>query len=205
MSERHGLPPHVFTDDPSDWDSQSRVQVDVSQTGFWLGHQRRISHEFNVPNGATQVLKFDSASDFIIQFQGISVDAGAIRLRAFRDVQGTEGGTFGTTIAQWQVNLMSTADSPAGNVTITTGGTFTPNGGEAPAEVIRARTSSATAQRISVSGNVSDERGLPAGAYYLMLENIAGTGEAQGVYDLRWEERPATLGDWLIREYGRYD
>lgn len=205
MSERHGLPPHVFTDDPGKWDSESRLQVDVGQTGFWLGLQRRISYEFNIPNATTQVIKFDTASDFIIQFQSLSVDTGALRFRAFRSVQGTAGGTYGTTIDQWRVNLMSTTPTSEENVTLTTGGTFTPGVDELPAEVLRLRTSGATAQRTSVSGSAADERGLPSDVYYLMLENIAGSGAATGVFDLRWEERPATLGDWLIDEYGRYE
>lgn len=205
MSEDQGLPPHVFTDDPSRYDSEARLQVDVGQTGFWRGHMHRVSHEFNVAVGATQVLRFDAAADFIIQFQSVSVDTGAIRFRAFRATQGTQGGTFATEIAQWRVNLMSTAAAPIENTTITTGGTFTPTGGQSPAEVIRVRTSGATAQRTSVSGAAADERGLAAGVYYLLLENISGSSEATGVYDLRWEERPAGLNDWLVNEFGRYE
>ena len=38
-------------------------------------------------------------------------------------------------------------------------------------------------------GGNSDERGLPAGTYYIRLAAL-GNGATTGVYSLYWEERP---------------
>lgn len=202
--EFHGLPPHLFTDDPSASSSQARIQVDVAQTGFWLAHHQRISYEYDIANATTQVLKFTSPVDFILQYQNLSCDTGAIRFRAFRAADGTEGGLFSTQILVSGSNGMNTAPEYSNEVTISTGGTFTPTGGVEPREVIRLRVSSATAQQTSVTGAAADERGLPPGSYYLLMENIAGSGSSTGVYDLRWEERPASLNAWLTDKFGNY-
>ena len=207
---KHGLPPQLFTADPDVWDDESRIQVDVGQTAFWQGRQFRISFEYNIASGQTQVIKFSSPVDFILQFQGISCDVGAAMFRAFRAGDGTPGGTFGTTIPVFRNNAMGVAPAPDQQVTVTTGGTFTPDSPPAgleslASETIRLRAGQATGQRTSVSGSASDERGLFPADFYLLLENIAGSGEARGVFDLRWEERPDNLDDWLPNRYGRYD
>lgn len=202
MTERHGLPPHLFTDDPGKWDAQSRIQVDVGQTGFFQGREFRISYEYNIANGATLVFKFSSPVDFILQKQALSCDEGAVAFRAYRSDAGTPGGTFGTPAPIFANNAMAAAPEYASVITVDSGGTFTPSG--APAEVIRVRSGTATGQRISVGANTTDERGLPAGDYYLTLANIAGSGSATGVYDLVWEERPPIINQWLPDEFGEY-
>lgn len=56
-------------------------------------------------------------------------------------------------------------------------------------DVARVVTSSATSQQVTVGGQQSDERGLPAGSYYIRLANMSN-GTSTGVYSLFWEERP---------------
>ena len=202
--ENYGLPPHVFTDDPSNSDSEARIQVDVSQTGFWLGHHFRVSFEYNVANGTTKVLRFTSPIDFILQFEDLSLDEGAIRFRAFRNGDGTPGGAFDEPVQILKANAISSIADYTGQATIDTNGTFTPTVGVPPREVIRLRTSGATAQQVTVTGEAADERGLPADTYYLLLENIAGSGAAKGVFNLRWEERPTDLRTWLKNKFGEY-
>ena len=55
-------------------------------------------------------------------------------------------------------------------------------------EVFRIHTSGGTGQEATVGGAQGSERGLPAGNYYLTLQNT-GTGTATGVYSFWWECR----------------
>ena len=57
------------------------------------------------------------------------------------------------------------------------------------AEEFRVVSAGATAQQATVGGTQASERGLPAGSYYLRLENVTNN-TATGVYALVWEERP---------------
>jgi hypothetical protein len=84
---------------------------------------------------------------------------------------------------------MSDTPSYTSNATINTGGIFTVNDGELPVEVIRVRSASATAQKSTVEATAGDERGLPAGSYYLEFSVLSGNNPL-GVYSLKWEERP---------------
>jgi hypothetical protein len=83
---------------------------------------------------------------------------------------------------------MATRKAPfySSQVTIASGGTVT---GGTVVELFRVTAANATAQQQTVLGAASTERGLPAGTYYLRLENI-GNSAATGVYSLIWEERP---------------
>lgn len=166
-----------------------RLRVDVAQTGFFAGREFRSFLELNISSGATQVIKFSSTVDFILAAQSIVIGDGHIRFTAQTD--GTPGGTFGTPMPVIGKNRMlgtKNRQQPyyTSNVTLSTGGTYT---GGTPLEVVRVKASGATAQQSTVGGEVGTERGLPAGDYYLKLENI-GNGSVTGVYTLSWEERP---------------
>lgn len=164
-----------------------RIKVDVSNTAFWEGKEYRTSYEFSISD--TQVFKFVSPVDFILQKQELTSDNNGVKFTAYRASQGVEGGTFSEAIPIYKVNSMSETPSVPNQVSITSGGSFTPNSGETSVETIRLRVSNASGQRSTITGTVGDERGLPAGTYYLVLENITGSGSATGVYDLKWEER----------------
>ena len=200
---KHGLPPHLFSDSPSRYDSEARVMVDVAETGFFQGREFRISYEYDIANGNTLAIKFSSPIDFILQKQSLSCDVGGLAFRAYRSTDGSPSGTFGTPVNVLQNNAMTASIEYTRQASVTSGGSFTPSGDAS--ETIRVRSGTATGQRISVGSSTADQRGLPAGDYYLLFENIANSGAAEGVYDLVWEERPDDLDDWLINEFGDYD
>ncbi|MFP4104821.1 MAG: hypothetical protein ACLFVU_01930 [Phycisphaerae bacterium] len=209
MSERHGLPPHVFTDDPGQWDSRGRVAVDVRQTAFAQGRQFRISYEYDVPEDENVVLRFESPIDFILQYEVLTCDDGSVRFRAYRSDDVTESGDYDTDIPIFSNNAMNRVGGLSGQVSIKTGGDITPDSPPSSlqslaVETMRIRTANANSHRASVSGACGGERGLFPGTYYLEIANI-GNGKATGVLDLRWEEVPDDIGDWLDDEYGRYD
>lgn len=165
-----------------------RLRVDVAETGFFEGREFRISEELSIAAGATLVYRFTSPVDFILQRESLSIDAGELVFRAYRENQGTAGGTW-TTTPSFPNNLMASAPAYTRQATIEKDGTFTPGVGESPAEVIRLRTASSTAQSSTIAGAAGDQRGLAAGTYYLVIVNN-GNATTTGTFDLRWEERP---------------
>lgn len=170
----------------------SRLKVDIGQTGFWEGREFRISEEISIPSGSEVVFKFVSPINFILTKQSIECDQEGIKFEAFRSAQGTEGGTFDQSVAIYGNNIQTGTPSYTGQIAITTGGTFTPAAlpsGKA-VEIIRLRTASATAQRTSVGGSASGERGLAADTYYLKFTNLTGNGTASGTYALTFQEQP---------------
>lgn len=160
-----------------------RVKVDPAQTGFFEGREFRISYEFNISSGATQVLKFSCTSNFILWEQRISVDEGFLIYKPTINPSTSTG--FVTTVQQYGKNRMSNAPVVTNTVTVTTGGSIT--GGEV-VETIRLKTANATWQAESVGGAVYSERGLPAGDYYLTMKAEGAT--TKGVINLVYEIRP---------------
>lgn len=161
---RKGISPNTFPDSvlTSNSGNTARLKVAVGQTGFWEGREFRISEELSIPSATPKVFKFVSPVDFILTFQNLTSDSQGIKFEAFRDNQGTEGGTF-------------TPDAlPDGK----------------PVEVMRVKTSGSTAQKTTIGGSISGERGLAAGTYYLKFSNLPASGTADGVYTLVWQEQP---------------
>lgn len=165
-----------------------RVQVDQGEAAYFEGRMYRISYEYDV--GATPVvIRFSCPRGFTVHYQDIECDQGGVAFRAYRSTQGTPGGAFSTAITQWPVK--GNADTPVftNPVTIFTGGTFTPTGGQTAAETLRvfsnATASGQSSSRSSVGSVAPGERGLPSGDYYLMLSRLPGvTVNALGVLDL---------------------
>lgn len=174
--------PDLLTD--GGYGESRRIRVDNGQTGFFAGREFRSFYEFSIPTGTSIVIKFSSPVDFILFQQALTVDAGGVKYTA--EVTGTEGGTF-TALPVVGKNRMSVRPLPfyTAQATIGQGGTFS---GDTVLDVARVVTAGATAQQITV-GMTSDERGLPAGDYYIRLAAL-GNGTATGVYSLFWEERP---------------
>lgn len=171
-----------------------RIRVDPGETGFFARKMWRISHEFTGLDATPLVLKVVVPVNFIIHYQQLTVDEGGIGLRAYRLSQGTEGGSFSTTVPMYSVNFMNEQASYTFQATVTTGGTFTP---AAPptgvaVETIRVRSANATAQQSTVGESSFGERGLLFDTYYLVLSKLTGvSGASSGVYTLIVEERPA--------------
>ena len=162
-----------------------RVRVDVAQTGFFEGREFRSFLEFSLAAGASQVIRFSSPVDFILFQQSLSVDAGSIRMSA--EINGTPAGAFSTALPVVGKNRMDYRPEPyyAAQATIATGGTYS---GGTTVEVVRVVAASASAHESTVGGSIADERGLPAGDYYIRLSNF-GNGTSAGVYNIFWEER----------------
>ena len=171
-----------------------RMRVDVGQTGFFDRRQFRISLEMTI--GATPLwLRFTSPVNFILQRQDIDVDQGGIRMRAYRSTQGAPGGSFATPVPIWSNNGMDEAPEYIPQVTIFSGGTFTPSGGQSPTETIRVMSNPGgggptAGSRNTASGDAFGERGLAAGSYYLNFERLSAEADGVGVFGLLWEERP---------------
>lgn len=176
------LLPDLMTD--GGYGESRRIRVDNGQTGFFAGREFRSFYEFSIATGASVVIKFTSPVDFILFEQSLTVDAGGIKYTA--ELPGTEGGSF-TTMPVIGKNRMAQRPTPyyAAQATIGVGGTLT---GGTVVDTARVVTAGATAQQVTVGGS-SDERGLPAGSYYVRLANLSN-GTSTGVYSLFWEERP---------------
>lgn len=160
----------------------SRLRVDSGQTGFWENREYR----FDVEVTADVVYKFSSPVNFILRSQTLTSHDGVTTFTAWSSTQGTAGGTFGTVINTLPNNAMTDAPSYTEQVTITTGGTFTPTD-PSPSEAreyIKVASATATAQRNTVGGGGVPERGLPPGDYYLVFTGTDGS------YRLVFEERP---------------
>lgn len=175
----NAFPQRMITGNTAD---TGRLKVDPAQTGFFEAREFRISYEFDIASGATQVIKFSCTSNFILWEQRISVDEGFLIYKPTINPSTATG--FVTTIPQYGKNRMSSAPVVTNTVTVTTGGSIT--GGEV-VETIRLKTANATGQAESVGGAVYSERGLPAGDYYLTMK--AEGANTKGVINLVYEIR----------------
>ena len=167
----------------------ARVRNEPSTEAFQSGREYRISEELAIA-ATPLVFRFECTKDFTLRKQSLEVDEGALRLSAYRDAQGTEGGTFSDDVAIYKANFASTTPNVETSTNITTGGTFTPAAlpaGKA-VEFIRVKTASSTAQQSTVSGGIGEERSLAAGIYYLVIDRFTGSGTSEGVFALTWEE-----------------
>lgn len=171
-----------------------RIRVDVGQTGLFEGREFRLVRKISITAGTPLVIRFTSAVDFILFEQELNTTVGDIEFYAWRDTQGTAGGTFSGSYTPIGKNISGTFREYEGvryasQVTLNHGGTFTPTNAEAYVDYDRAKTAGATAQQISVSGGNDSARYLAAGTYYLVLTSLDAT--SVGRFALAWEERPA--------------
>lgn len=167
-----------------------RIRVDVGQTGFWEGREFRLNYPLSIATTAQAILRVTAPINFILQLQKLSSSETGLRFQAYRSAQGTPTGVWVPVVGLFPNNLQSDTPVYVGQVTIDTGGTFTPGGGELPVETIEILVAGATAQQTTVGGESAKERGLPANTYYLVFTNYTGSGTAKGIYDLIYEERP---------------
>lgn len=170
-----------------------RIQVDQAQTSFFEGREFRIARKLSIPAATPLVLRFTSAVDFILAEQELNTTVGDIEFFAWRDSQGTPSGTWNGGITPINKNISAEFREYNGaryvsQVSIATGGAFTPTDANAYVDYDRAKTSGATAQQQSVSGGDDSSRYLAAGTYYLVLSSLDAT--SVGRFVLSWEERP---------------
>lgn len=188
------LPHDLYT---SNTEPFRRIRVDVGQTGLYEGREFRLVRKVSVVQGTPLVFKFVSAVDFILFEQTLNCSIGDIEFYAWRSTQGTEGGTFtALPVAPIGKNISSSyreydGQRYASQVSISTGGTFTPTNAQQYVDYDRAKTAGATAQQISVVGGNDSVRYLAAGTYYLILTSLDAT--SVGRFGLAWEERPVIV------------
>jgi hypothetical protein len=168
-----------------------RLRVDVAQTGFFEGREFRSFIEFSIAQGQSQWIRVTAPIPFILFEQSLTLDAGSIRFSAFAGATGA--GDYETPLPVIGKNRMPSRrayDTVSGyyepQITIATGGAAT---GGTLVEVFRVIAANSSAQQTTVGGVQATERGLPAGVYYLKLENISNS-TATGVYSLFFEEGP---------------
>lgn len=174
-----------------------RTPVDIGSTGFYLGQEFRLFYEFNIPTAESRWVKVICPTNFLLKLQTFSIDSGALRFRAWRDSTDSGPWTALASPASGYFNRNDIAATERGYVqqsTVELGGNLAAAMDGTVSEIVRLRTSGATAQQITIGGSVSSERGVPAGTYYLQLENIASSGATTGVYAFNLEEQSGLTG-----------
>lgn len=186
-AEVQTLPGALLTGTPGT--AEQRIQVDEGQTGFFERRMFRAYSELNIPTAGPAVsFRFTSPINFILWEQSLNLDQGAARAEIF--LAPTPAGVW-TPISTIGQNRMTEFPAYTSQVTIETGGSFT--GGTA-VDLLRVRTAAVNNQATNVGATTASERGLPAGTYYIRIGPLTGglpvNDAAQGIYLLRWEERP---------------
>lgn len=179
-----------------------RLQVDVGNTGFFDSREFRYFREFSIPVNTSWWIKVVvPANGIILRTQSIVLGSGQLRFRAWRDL--TINATFvpPSTPADahtndaalcsglFQQNNLPSAPPFTRQTIITESLAEVSVSGGICSESKRLRTAGATAQQISVGFNTSDERGIGEGTYWLELQSLGTGGVAEGVYNLKYEER----------------
>lgn len=188
MSHRFGLPRDVWTGDPEDPDTRSRLRVDNEKTEFFRGREFFAFVEFSVATAESLSFKLVSAVDFIIYDQELITTAGSMKMEFFSG--GSEAAPFNNSVPVYGKNQMVQRETPyySNQVTLNSGGTFT--GGTKESITFAAVGAQGNQSQVSQSRDVHDARGFPAGTYHIKLSNFSGLTTGTGVYKLWWAERP---------------
>jgi hypothetical protein len=160
----------------------ARVRVDVGQTGFFAGREFMAFHEYSILATTSIAIRAIAGVDVFLEQFSLDNWSGDVRLEL----------RYGSTVISPFVNdipvtrtnqtdgvdLTYTSQVNLDNGGVVTGGTvldvFQLNSGN---------------KSDSVSGGSQDPIGMPAGTYYIVIQNI-GNQTATGVFKARWEERP---------------
>lgn len=164
-----------------------RIRVDSGQTGFFQGQEFRTFYEFSIASGASAYIKFDTPCDTILWEESITVDSGGVRLTSL--LGATETAPFNTPLPIRPKNNMAQRRQPyyTARATVSADGIVT---GGSIGQIYRIVTTGSTAMQSSIGQAAASERGIPAGTYYIRLQNLSN-GTTTGVYNLTWEERPS--------------
>lgn len=182
-----GIPSDMLTSDQAE---VRRLQVDVSQTGFWAGREFRAFKEFVV--GATpyvvRVTIPSSIKGIIVHSLVMSCYQGGVHFRSWR--AGTPGGVW-TPIIPRPNNEIPDQAGYVGVVTIEEGGTLTSPSIQGDIITVFANESgkSSTTSIVGIDG----ERGIGPSTIYLELTRITGvTVDSLGEIKVVYEERRIT-------------
>lgn len=168
--------------DPSN--QNSRLRVDVGQTGFFAGREFRTFKDFSISNGATYVVKFVSPVNFFLFDLSFTLISGEVKMTTATG--GTEGGSFAETLPVIARNTMSERPTPVyeADCVLTAGGTHT---GGTVLDIVWGKVTDNSNKVASSDTLTNAETGFAAGTYYFRLNALS---TATGVLHLRWEERP---------------
>jgi len=111
-------------------ESFSRTAVEVVSARLLLGRQFRTFCDFSIPSGQSDVIRFQSGSDFVLQSQSLTVTSGGVRFAAV--VGATESGVFGSALPVVSKNPATSHRVGPDYVTvtaITSGGQISGRGG----------------------------------------------------------------------------
>lgn len=177
-----GFPSKLFTDNDGAGPN-SRLRVDIAQTGFFAGREFRTFKEFAVAETSIYVVKIVVPVNTILHEFVVQAEAGALRLETV--VAGVEGGVFAEVLPAISTNTMTEKPQPpyVAGVVMTAGGALTDG---TVIDVSRLKTADVSNFAATTGGEGGDERGVVAGTYYWRFTLAAFVG----VIKARWEERP---------------
>jgi hypothetical protein len=173
-------PPKVLmTDDDGPY---ARVRVDVGQTGFFAGREFMAFHEYSIATGASVAVRAIAGVDVFLEQFHLDNWAGDVRLELRSGSTVTSPFVNDIPVRRTNqtdgVDLTYTSQVDMDNGGVVTGGTLL--------DVFQLTSGN---KSDSVSGGSQDPIGMPAGTYYIVIQNI-GNQTATGVFKARWEERP---------------
>lgn len=194
-----GLPADLMTQ--AETPNFRRLRVDVGQTGFFAGREFRTFREFDQPTLGTQIpsgqrvlVRAIVPLNIILESLEVRGDNGQVRITTFSG--GTPTGAFVNNLPIIPANGMSSNPGYTPLVTIAATAAGLPAvvaiTGGTNLDVIRLKIENSTGAAATVGDQNDSQRGLPAGTYYILVENI-GTGVFEGTIKARWEERPAGI------------
>lgn len=179
-----GIPSDILTSEQAE---VRRLQVDVSQTGFWAGREFRIFKDLVI--GATpfvaRIVIPSSIKGIIVHHLSLSCYQGGIHLKAWRD--GTPGGVW-TAETVFPNNLIPDVSGYTGVTTVESGGTLT--GPTIQSDSVVAFANETGKSNTTTATSITGERGLSPGTYYLEFSRVTGVSvDGLGVFQAICEER----------------
>lgn len=160
----------------------ARVRVDVGQTGFFAGREFMAFHEYSIATGASVAVRAIAGVDVLLEQFHLDNWTGDVRLELRSGSTVTSPFVNDIPVRRTNqtdgVDLTYTTQVDMDNGGVVTGGTLL--------DVFQLTSGN---KSDSVSGGSQDPIGMPAGTYYIVIQNI-GNQTATGVFKARWEERP---------------
>lgn len=160
----------------------ARVRVDVGQTGFFAGREFMAFHEYSILATTSIAIRAIAGVDVFLEQFSLDNWSGDVRLELRSG--STVTSPFVNDIPVRRTNQTDGVDlTYTSQVNLDNGGVVT---GGTVLDVFQLNSGN---KSDSVSGGSQDPIGMPAGTYYIVIQNI-GNQTATGVFKARWEERP---------------
>ena len=168
-------PTALLTDDAGPY---ARIRVDPGQTSFFAGREFRTFQKLSITSGGTATIRATVPKDIILFETSLSTEDATIEMQL--RVGGTASGPW-TAMPVFRKNTMSVSPVIANAVTLDYDGGHT---GGTVIDLVRVPSNN----KGSAFYGGSSERGVGAGTYYYVLQNV-GTQTATIVFAGFWEER----------------